>query len=387
MNDTWWVKPEQLDDDQKKVVELPEHGSYLVCGPPGSGKTNLLLLRANYMVRSGKPNVLILVFTRTLQQFMATGSETYAFSSDKIMTCSAWEHQLLNEYGITPSVDKDFDIQRKNIISQVKDLIISEGISDIYDVILLDEAQDYLEDEIDVFNILAKTIFAVADNRQKIYKGDGVVDYLETVVDDTISLKYHYRNGHVICRLAEEVIKKNTVDYKFLSSTSNYDEATKPSTVNLIKCSDLDEQCEKIIESLKVQIIAYPDELLGVLCPRHAELELVWDKIASSDLADYAILQSGHNGYVPFEADKKICVCTIHSAKGLEFRTLHVAGCDFLNKFRLSRNMIFTAITRSKTTYHAYYSKSILGYIESAFASLTPPPVKPKLSDLFSGGN
>jgi len=386
MNDTWWVKPEQLDGDQKKVVELPEHGSYLVCGPPGSGKTNLLLLRANYMVRSGKPNVLILVFTKTLQQFMATGSETYAFSNDKIMTCTAWELQLLNEYGITPLTDKKFDVQRMNLISQVKYLIESENISDIYDVILLDEAQDYLKEEIEVFDKLAKNIFAVADNRQKIYAGDGVIDLLATIVDNSIPLKYHYRNGHMICRLAEETIKKNTVDYKFLSSKSNYDEAAKPSTVNLIKCADLDEQCEKIIDSLKVQIIAYPDELLGVLCPRHAELELVWDKIASSDLADYAILQSGHNGYAPFEAGKRICVCTIHSAKGLEFRTLHVAGCDYLKKFKLSRNMIFTAITRSKTTYHAYYSETILGYIESAFAALTPPPVKPKLSDLFSGG-
>ena len=42
MNDTWWVKQSQLDDDQKKVFTLPIDKDHLVKGPPGSGKTNLL---------------------------------------------------------------------------------------------------------------------------------------------------------------------------------------------------------------------------------------------------------------------------------------------------------------------------------------------------------
>ena len=45
MTDTWWVKQGQLDPHQKKVFTLSISDDHLVKGPPGSGKTNLLLLR------------------------------------------------------------------------------------------------------------------------------------------------------------------------------------------------------------------------------------------------------------------------------------------------------------------------------------------------------
>ena len=49
MNETWWVDPSQLDVDQKKVIRAGADQDLLILGPPGSGKTNLLLLRDNYL--------------------------------------------------------------------------------------------------------------------------------------------------------------------------------------------------------------------------------------------------------------------------------------------------------------------------------------------------
>ena len=57
MDETWWRSPDQLDPDQQEIVSLPLEGSHLVVGPPGSGKTNLLLLRASYLARAGFPNI------------------------------------------------------------------------------------------------------------------------------------------------------------------------------------------------------------------------------------------------------------------------------------------------------------------------------------------
>jgi len=47
MNGAWWVGSSELDSDQRTIISLPPDNSVLVTGPPGSGKTNLLLLRAN----------------------------------------------------------------------------------------------------------------------------------------------------------------------------------------------------------------------------------------------------------------------------------------------------------------------------------------------------
>jgi superfamily I DNA/RNA helicase len=74
MNETWWVAQEQLNEAQATILALSLDKSYLVLGPPGSGKTNLLLLRANYAYLAGQQAISIVVFTRTLQEFLRAGA-------------------------------------------------------------------------------------------------------------------------------------------------------------------------------------------------------------------------------------------------------------------------------------------------------------------------
>ena len=72
MNETWWVNSGRLDDDQKSVLRADPRENLLITGPPGSGKTNILILRANY-VKSVLPRALFITFTRTLAEFIRSG--------------------------------------------------------------------------------------------------------------------------------------------------------------------------------------------------------------------------------------------------------------------------------------------------------------------------
>jgi len=56
MDDTWWRNADEMDDGQKKVIGLPIDKSILVVGRPGSGKTNLLLLRASFLSKANYKN-------------------------------------------------------------------------------------------------------------------------------------------------------------------------------------------------------------------------------------------------------------------------------------------------------------------------------------------
>ena len=207
MNETWWVKQEDLDEKQRSVIDLPLDESHMIIGPPGSGKTNLLLLRASQLVLSGKPNVLIIVFTRTLREFLATGGNIYQFGIDKLKTLNGWTFEFLRQHGLTPSDDEDFDEQRRRRLAQIEKLVKEQQLSNMYDAVLLDEAQDYLPGEIDIFFKLGKVVFAASDSRQRIYVGDNDLGALEAKFQNIYPLRYHYRNGHKICLVADELAK------------------------------------------------------------------------------------------------------------------------------------------------------------------------------------
>src|ERR1700731_4345336 len=95
--DAWWRELRELDEDQRNVIALPAEGSFLVNGPPGSGKTNLLLLRANYLATTEHTNLAIVVFNRTLQEFIRAGGEHYAFGPDNVWTSRQFFDRLLAE--------------------------------------------------------------------------------------------------------------------------------------------------------------------------------------------------------------------------------------------------------------------------------------------------
>jgi DNA helicase IV len=243
-------------------------------------------------------------------------------------------------------------------------------------------AQLYLPEEIAIFRRLGKVLFAVADSRQKIYTSVDCMAALEAAAGNNIhKLKYHYRNGRKICLVADTLARDNE-DYEPLGSSSNYDEVAKPSTVEHYMCPDIAAQCAKMIATLETQVKAYPDELLGVLCPRKEQLAEVWALVKDSSIGHLAVLQKSGD-YVPFDPERPICVCTIHGAKGLEFRVVHVLACETLKRFRLQRNITFTAVTRAKTSLTMYYSGDIAGYLEGALASIDPEPELPEIPDVF----
>ncbi len=378
---TWWVKEGELIPEQKAVIALPLGKSHLVMGPPGSGKTNLLLLRANYMTLAGESDIYILVFTRALQEFIAQGGQKYKFPLDKIKTCAKWQRQLLYSYGVKIDVPDNFDEQRDYLYEKTLELVETKKLRPIYDAILLDEAQDYRPSEIELFARLAKKFFVVADAKQKIYRGKDPLDTLKHLVASQHTLKHHFRNGEQICRLAD-AIGKDTDNYAPMLPTSNYDNEARPSTVDHVRCPNLKNQSERIISRLDAQLKAFPDELIGILCPTNDEVDVLWEAITASPYANRAMLQkSGEHG--SFTPDKTIVVGTIHSAKGLEFRSLHIAAAESLKKFQYQRNIAYTAVTRAKTSLSIYYTANIPGYLEKALRSLEPLPELPKVADAF----
>jgi superfamily I DNA/RNA helicase len=384
METTWWTQPEELDPHQTEVVALPLNGDHLVVGPPGSGKTNLLILRGAYLYGAGLQNIVILTFGRVLREFLAAGSDNYTFPASKIQTYVRWGASLLTENGIQFDSKAKFEEMRDRLREGLDELAKKSDPANVVDCVLIDEAQDYSADEIRIICKFAKQVFVVGDNRQRIYATDGSLTYLMQQIPSVKELPYHYRNGIRICRVADGV--RGEVDAEAgLEATSNYDEGKYPSTVQSPPPQSIKSQVKIAVGEIETQLRAYPDGMIGVLCPRHEELNEVIGELERSSLAEQIQVQQYGEGYAAFDPARRVIVTTIHGAKGLEFRALHLLGMDKVVKFpKVQRNLTYTAVTRAKTSLAIYGAAELPGYLEKGIAAAANAAVSPpKLDQLF----
>src|SRR5258708_23424316 len=121
-----------------------------------------------------------------------------------------------------------------------------------------------MSEETERFWGMGNSLFVVADGRQRIYSGKDSSDQLADLVDDTRRLRYHYRNGKAICRFADAMMA-GIEDYVPLLRTSRYEEESLPSSVERFPPTSFKEQIAAVVERLKLQIKAYPGEILPVL--------------------------------------------------------------------------------------------------------------------------
>jgi superfamily I DNA/RNA helicase len=367
---TFWVSDKHLDKQQADAVrDQPESASFLVLGPAGSGKTNILLLRAKWYLLKALSELRVVVFTADLRDFIHLGCDQYGIPKETVITCTRFMRDILDEYDVVYSLTNDFSTDRTMLAGKVQSLLDEHSIENIFDALLVDECQDYTDTELLIFRKLTKRLILVADSRQSIYRVTHTPGLLEGLVDGSvITLKFHYRSGFRICSVAD-AIHKDTINFKPISGDSKYVEEGRPSSVSLNKCANLQDQFTLILTRLRSQLDLYPDELLGVLFPKR-------DQVAAFEQAldDFGL-----------NAEKsRIRVETMHSAKGLEFRAVHVGGCEALYKMGATqKRLAYTSILRGKTSVNIYYSEKIPGYLEGAIAVLEPPKATPKFEDLF----
>ena len=279
----------------------------------------------------------------------------------------------------------DFAAQRDFLTGQITQLAHDRGLTGIYDAVLVDEAQDYTIDEMKLFKLLGKRLFAVADSRQQIYPGKDPVPDLQALIPTIERLRFHYRNGRRICELADAVAK-DAVAYEPLIKTCKYNEKGQKSSVEHFRHSDLGEQIAHVLKRIPIQLTAYPDEFVGVIAPRREEMHVIWQRLSNSPVAGLCVVQ-GEGETINFSPQRPICVCTAHAAKGLEFRAVHVLSCEHFRKFPQNRNLVFTTITRTKTSLSMYYSANPPGYLESALSFIDGPEPEFGLDELFPGAN
>jgi superfamily I DNA/RNA helicase len=291
----------------------------------------------------------------------------------------SWEIVLLRENGVQfdDLPDEDLQERRKALAERVLKLFgVNPKLEKHVECLLIDEVQDCLPEEIEVFFRSAKNVCFAGDEGQRIFNPQSVIPDLEKRVK-VIILKTHYRIGHDICRAADAVA--GAAGLSPIEDNCNYKDAE--ARVNFVQCEDDQEQVKRIIAALKIQLTAFPDEMLAVAGPRIVDRDFLRAQLEASDLANLLLphRESGSD-----DPNKRIYIAHLLEIKGLEFRTVHLGLMQHLHKLRENQKRIaYTAMTRAKTTLSIYFTGKIPGYLEQAQVAVEAPKPKPQLRDLF----
>lgn len=372
----WWVRKEQLDPDQVALIEsLPLKGSYLVVGPPGSGKTNVLLRRAQFVRSQNMPRVLVLSFTRALTEFVKTGcydtQGREVFPESLVNTIESWLRGLITKAGeeLPDEPTSGGLIAWKRVLAERALELCRRRRVPKYDALFVDEAQDLIAEEVALLLEWSDNLFFVGDDRQKLYGHAEGLAAVRGMIPGLVTkkLRFHYRIVKKICRAADRILV--TEGGESLERTSQYN-GPQPGEIAYRPAGEPREtQVAAVAAALREQVRVYADliragDRIGVVTARRAArddlLELLEsDPELSGKCQIIRARDEGERGYDPsFDAETPICLLTTKGCKGLEFRALHWLFADE-DAWMHKDEDYYTVVTRAKTSLAVYYRDKV----------------------------
>lgn len=301
---SFYIKESELDDYQVVVLQRRTDKPFIVKGCAGSGKSILALHKVKQIQEQNMGSFYFILFTRTLKQYMQDGIDSIGLRSDRVTYHWHWKNRLGS-----PSAD----------------------------YIVVDEAQDFSEEDISLFKSQAKkALILYGDSAQQIYsfKNPPPVSMEQIAVITgypSEPLVFNHRLPKKIARLAERITDSDDE----LERRCKNEGAELP---KILSYSNLNSQLDAIIEIIKNRKF----EDVGIFFRHNEDVESAKSYFARRGLGT----EAKHNMSMDLDFTNDLPkITTYHSSKGLQFEAVFIPKCNVNEEEE--RNPLYVAITRS----------------------------------------
>lgn len=342
----WLIDPAELDEFQRDIRDLGVNESYVVKGCAGSGKTILALYRANDIRietiaedENAVASFTMVVFTKALMGFIRSGIIELKIPIRQVINYDKWDG------------------------SEV-------------DYIIVDEAQDFTKEEIDILAAAkVKSIMLYGDTQQQIY--NKALKKAEVLSIEEIGkhlgipekeLVKNYRLPKTVASFASHLSRDKDLENKCVKVMGD-----KP---KLKKFDSWEKELDFIIEEIKTR--NYTD--VGILVPfnlikkakrnnLHRNVEAIKSYFDSVGFRhEFKMRDIDSDTFeLDFDSDNPK-VLTFHSSKGLQFETVFIPFFDypchddwFVKNYQ---NPLYVALTRTYRNLYITHTERLSPFID-----------------------
>lgn len=223
---TWLLHRSELTPDQLGVVEAPPSCNRLVLGPPGSGKTQVLVHRAAHLAEAYKvppSRFRVFVFTNVIREYIRSGFEFLGLPDDSVSTLDYWTTAIYEEHVSRRLPRKrdgrtiDFPLIRREARDVIEE---TRRLRDSLEFVLVDEGQDLGPEVYEILRLAARHVTVFVDPLQKIFEGGADESFIRSMLGleaRQVSLLGAYRNAPYVAQLASHFIADDDSRARYLA--------------------------------------------------------------------------------------------------------------------------------------------------------------------------
>ena len=361
-----------LSENQEQILGAMFDGlnkKIAIRGLAGTGKTILLARRAVDVINE-KKRVLILTKTKPLNKFLQLLTKT----SDNRLTITHVDYFIrsvckkYNEPYSHPRDSDDTDEHFEHYNPNMCLNIFEKYPDEKYDLILIDESQDFYKDWYEAL------CFAKKDDGQIVFFYDpfqeqiekSMISDLEKAEDVTkFALKLNFRNTWVITNLLQKLIIKFYPENKLLYSKPIENQAKKP---DLIEINDRNEQIAKITEIIdklvkKEKVLPKNIAVIydgSIRAPSRSDPSLTTE-IKKRGLGVVSA-EEYSEPYIDKSKENCITLDSIRRFKGLEKTVIIVTNLDEINRETVKN--LYTGLSRARAHLIIITNKNVIKKIK-----------------------